>query len=184
MTPRPFRTWVVPFQAVLEKIIACSTLALPTQSTTGSSASLQLLLWPQHVCVPALLLAAIYSTCMQPSVTLPANHFVTVVFPCQNRQRGLDDATAQTKYQVQGGFFLDVVIAQSPTVFKLFACKDETLLVRSDAFFILYFGFHVVNRVRCLHVECDSLPSQGFHENLHGEVTRASCAPQADLTNP
>ena len=48
-------------------------------------------------------------------------------------------AAAETQDEVQGRFFLDVVVAQGAAVFELFAGEDEALLVRGDAFFV-YWG--------------------------------------------
>ena len=47
-------------------------------------------------------------------------------------------AASQTKDQVQGRLLLDVVVAQSTTVFQLFTSKDQTLLVWWNAFLVLF----------------------------------------------
>jgi hypothetical protein len=41
---------------------------------------------------------------------------------------------------VQSGFLLDIVIRQGPSVLELLARKDETLLVRGNALFVLDLG--------------------------------------------
>ena len=46
-------------------------------------------------------------------------------------------ATTQTKDQMEGGFFLDVVVAESATIFQLLASKDQTLLIWWNALFVL-----------------------------------------------
>ena len=46
--------------------------------------------------------------------------------------QGLDKdlhATTQTQDQMQSGLFLDIVVAQSTTIFQLFASEDQTLLI-------------------------------------------------------
>lgn len=43
-------------------------------------------------------------------MTLEADHLVTVVFLRQLAEEQLSDATLQVKYQVQGRFFLDIVV--------------------------------------------------------------------------
>merc|ERR1712066_857230 len=45
-------------------------------------------------------------------------------------------------------FFLNVIIRQSSTIFQLFSCKNQTLLIWWDAFFILNFRFDILNGVR------------------------------------
>ena len=39
----------------------------------------------------------------------------------------------QSKHQVEGRFFLNVVVRQGSSIFKLLASEDETLLVRRDS---------------------------------------------------
>jgi len=68
---------------------------------------------------------------------------------------------------VEGGLLLDVVVAESASVFELLASEDEALLVRGDAFLILDFGLHVLNGVALLHIEGDGLASKGLNEDLH-----------------
>jgi len=46
-------------------------------------------------------------------------------------------ATSQTKDQVQGRLFLDVVVTERATIFQLLASKDQTLLVGWNALLIL-----------------------------------------------
>ena len=58
----------------------------------------------------ALLLAAVDSTGVQAGVTLAADHLVAVVFLSELAEGRLNDATSQTKHQVQGGLFLDIVV--------------------------------------------------------------------------
>lgn len=38
---------------------------------------------------------------------------------------------------MQRRFFLDIVVSQSPAVFKLLASKYQALLIRRDPFFVL-----------------------------------------------
>ncbi len=68
---------------------------------------------------------------------------------------------------MQSGFFLDVVVRKSPSVFELFSGEDESLLIGGNSFLVLDFGFHVFDRVAGLHVEGNGFSSKSFHENLH-----------------
>ena len=48
---------------------------------------------------------------------------------------------------MKGGLLLNVVVAQSSSVFQLLASEDEPLLVRRNALLVLDLGLHVVNGV-------------------------------------
>ena len=86
--------------------------------------------------------------------------------PGESLDKDLHTAT-ETENEMQSRFFLNVVVGEGPTILKLLAGKDETLLIGWDAFFVLNFGLDVVDSVGRLYLEGDSLASQGFHENLH-----------------
>merc|ERR1719489_574946 len=45
-------------------------------------------------------------------------------------------STTKSQHQMKSGFFLDVVVRQSPSIFQLFSSKDQTLLVWWDTFFV------------------------------------------------
>ena len=48
---------------------------------------------------------------------------------------------------MEGAFFLYVVVGERPSVFELFACEDEPLLVGGDAFLVLNLGLDILNGV-------------------------------------
>jgi hypothetical protein len=62
-------------------------------------------------------------------------------------------AAAETEDEVEGGFLLDIVIGKSSAVFELFSGEDETLLVWWNSFFILDFGFDVVDGIGGFYLE-------------------------------
>jgi len=66
-------------------------------------------------------------------------------------------SSAKTEHQVEGGFLLDVVVAEGAAVLELLAREDETLLIRGDALLVLDLGLDVVDRVRGLDIEGDGL---------------------------
>jgi hypothetical protein len=68
---------------------------------------------------------------------------------------------------VKGGLFLDVVIAQGPSIFQLLASEDKSLLVGWNSLLVLDLGLHVVDRVRRLHLQRDRLAGEGLDEDLH-----------------
>ncbi len=76
-------------------------------------------------------------------------------------------STAKTQNKVQSRLFLDVVVTQRSSIFKLLARKDETLLVRRDAFLVLNLGLYILDGVRWLHIQSDGLTGKGLDENLH-----------------
>ena len=86
------------------------------------------------------------------------------------KTKELTATSPQTEDQVQGRLFLDVVVRKSAAIFQLLACKDEPLLVRGDAFFILDLGLHVLNGVTGLHLQGDGLAGQGLHKDLHFDL--------------
>ena len=84
----------------------------------------------------------------------------------QSLDKNLHTST-ETEHQVEGGFFLDVVVAQGPAIFKLLSSKDKTLLVWRDALLVLDLSLDILNSVGSLNFKSNGLPSQSLHENLH-----------------
>ena len=60
---------------------------------------------------------------------------------------------------MQGGFLLDIVIAEGSAVLKLLAGEDEALLVWGDTLLILNLRLDVVDGIRRLHLKGDGLAS-------------------------
>jgi len=112
-------------------------------------------------------LAAIGGTRREASVALAANHLLAVVLGSQDLQGRLDDTTTKTKDQVQGGLLLDVVVGESAAILKLLSGEDQTLLIRGDSLFLLNLPLDIVDGVRRLDLEGDSLACQGLDEDLH-----------------
>ena len=83
---------------------------------------------------------------------------------------GLDEdlhTTAKSEDEMKSGFLLDVIIREGSSIFELLTGEDKTLLIGRNTFLVLDLGFHVVNGVRWLNLECDGLTSESFDENLH-----------------
>jgi len=68
---------------------------------------------------------------------------------------------------MESRFLLDIVVRKSAPIFELLSGKDQSLLIRRDAFLVLDFGLDVVNRIGRLHIECDGLSREGLYEYLH-----------------
>merc|ERR1711971_428273 len=68
---------------------------------------------------------------------------------------------------MQSRLLLDVVVREGATILKLFASKDQPLLVWGNTFFILDFGLDIFDGVRCFNLKGDGLARQGLNENLH-----------------
>jgi len=77
--------------------------------------------------------------------------------------------TTETEHEVKCGLLLDVVVGESTAIFELLASKDQALLVGGNAFLVLDLGLDVVDGVRGLHLQGDSLTREGFYENLHDD---------------
>jgi len=83
---------------------------------------------------------------------------------------GLDEnlhTPAKAKDEVEGRFFLDIVIGKSASVFELLPGENQALLVGGNALLVLDLGLDVVNCVRRFNLKGDRLASQGLDENLH-----------------
>merc|ERR1719334_3121977 len=52
-------------------------------------------------------------------------------------------------------------------ILQLFTCKDKTLLIRWNTFLVLDLGFDIGDSIRGFHIECNGLPCQSLHKNLH-----------------
>ena len=63
-----------------------------------------------------------------------------------------------------------LLVAQGAAILKLFTSKDEALLVRRDALFVLNFGLDIVDGIRGLDLEGDGLSSESLNEDLHDEM--------------
>jgi hypothetical protein len=88
-------------------------------------------------------------------------------------REGLDEdlhSTTKAEHQVKGGLLLDVVVAQGASVLKLFSSKDQTLLVRGDAFLVLDLSLHALNGVGALDFESNCLSSESFDEDLQQKI--------------
>ena len=68
---------------------------------------------------------------------------------------------------MEGGLLLDVVVLEGSAVFELFAGKDESLLIRWDAFFAMDLCLDILNVVCYLNFEDDGLALNGLYEDLH-----------------
>merc|ERR1712124_228286 len=68
---------------------------------------------------------------------------------------------------MQRRFLLDVIIRKCAAVLELLSCKDQTLLIRWDALFVLDLGLDVVNSVTGFDIKSDRLTSKRLYKDLH-----------------
>jgi hypothetical protein len=80
--------------------------------------------------------------------------------------RCLPTAT-ETENKVERGFLLDVVIGKRAFIFQLLSSKDESLLIRRDAFLVLDLLLHASNTIRGFSVKSDGLARESLDEDLH-----------------
>jgi len=78
--------------------------------------------------------------------------------------------TMETEDEVKGRLLLDIVVREGAAILKLFASKDEVLLVRWDTLLALNLCFDIINGVRRLNLEGDSLVSEGLYEHLNATM--------------
>ena len=91
------------------------------------------------------------------SVFTTAEDLVQAVFyPRVGRPTNLH-ATAKTKNKMEGGLFLNVIVGESATIFKLLSGKDKTLLVGRNAFLVLNLGLYIIDGIAGLHLKGDGL---------------------------
>ena len=83
-------------------------------------------------------------------------------------------STTQAEHQVESGLLLDVIVSQGAAVLQLLAGKDQALLVWRNALLVLNLGLHILNGVRGLHLEGDSLASESPAEPLYGQPCASS----------
>merc|ERR1719300_552129 len=84
----------------------------------------------------------------------------------------LRGGTMQTKDKMKGRFFLDVVVRESSSIFKLLSSEDQSLLLRWNSFFVLDFGLDVLDGVIGLDVQSDRLSRERLDEDLHGTTAK------------
>ena len=105
----------------------------------------------------ALFLAAVFRLWWETSIALAADGLFAVELSGKHGKGRIVDSSSKTKDQVQCGFLLDVVIAQSAAIFQLLSGKDQSLLIRRDSFLVLDLCLDVVDGVRWLDIKSDGL---------------------------
>ena len=65
----------------------------------------------------------------------------------------------------------DIVIGQNTIILQLLSRKDQTLLVRWNAFLLFNFRFDISDGVAGLHFKSNSLSRECLDEDLHLNIT-------------
>jgi len=68
---------------------------------------------------------------------------------------------------VEGRLLLDVVVGKSATILELLSSENQTLLVGRNTLLVLDLALDVVDGVRRLHLQGNSLASESLDEDLH-----------------
>merc|ERR1719350_1055926 len=68
---------------------------------------------------------------------------------------------------MKGALLLDVVVRQSATILQLFTGEDQPLLIWGNSLLVLDLGLHILDGVRWLNLQGDSLASEGLDEDLY-----------------
>ena len=92
-----------------------------------------------------LSLSAIVSLGWESCIAFSANHLFGLVLSGKSSEiwlnlDGSHTTTSQSQNQMESGFFLDVVVREGSAIFQLLACKNQSLLIRRDSFFVLDLG--------------------------------------------
>merc|ERR1739844_383990 len=87
-------------------------------------------------------------------------------FASQSFDKNLHTST-ETENQMQSGFLLNIVVREGAAILKLFAGKDQSLLIWGNALLVLDLGLDVFDRVRSLDLKGDGFTGQGLDKNLH-----------------
>merc|ERR1719231_424483 len=76
-------------------------------------------------------------------------------------------ASPESQHEVKGAFLLDVIIRQGSATFELLSSKDQSLLIRRNAFLVLDLCLHVFNAIRGFNFERDGLSRESLDKHLH-----------------
>ena len=93
----------------------------------------------------ALAFTAVGGLDWQLGVTLSANHLFALKCSCESSERWLNFAGSETtatksQDQVEGRFFLNIVIGKGASILELLSSEDKALLIGRDSFLVLDFG--------------------------------------------
>jgi len=55
--------------------------------------------------------------------------------------------SSESEDQMEGGFLLNIVVREGPSVFQLLSSEDESLLIGGDSFLVLDLGLDILNGV-------------------------------------
>merc|ERR1711872_247715 len=76
-------------------------------------------------------------------------------------------SSSKSQDQVKGRLLLDVVIGKSSSILELLSGEDQSLLVWWDSLLVLDLSLDILNGIRWLNLQGDSLTSQGLYKDLH-----------------
>ena len=68
---------------------------------------------------------------------------------------------------MESAFFLDVVVLECASIFKLFASEDKSLLIGWNALLILNLSLDVFDGIGRLNIEGDSFAGKSLNKDLH-----------------
>ena len=78
-------------------------------------------------------------------------------------------STSKSENKMDGGILVDVIILNSPAIFKLLTSKDESLLISRNTLLVMNLILQAFNAVLGAAVQSDGLASQSFNKELHFE---------------
>ena len=76
-------------------------------------------------------------------------------------------STTKAENQVKRWVLLDWIVLKSVSIFQLFSCKYQALLIRGNSFLVLDLGLDVLNAIRRLDLKRYMLSGQSLDKDLH-----------------
>merc|ERR1719198_204439 len=124
--------------------------------------ALNLLLWSDVTPMTALSLSAVDSLWWESYIALSADLLLAFELSSEGSKSWFDlnlthTTSSESENQVKSRLLLDVVIGEGSSILKLLTGEDESLLIWWNTFFILNFGFDVLDGVGWLDIESNCL---------------------------
>ena len=76
-------------------------------------------------------------------------------------------SSSESQYEMESGFFLNVIVWKSSSILKLLSGEDKSLLIWWDSFLILDLSFDVFDGICWFNIKSDGLTSKSLDEDLH-----------------
>ena len=89
-----------------------------------------------------------------------ASTWRVIVFACEGFNEKNLHSSSESEHNLESGFFLNIVITQSSTIFDLLCCEDKSLLIWLNTLLVLNFCFDIFRLSQ-------DVSTSFFDKNLH-----------------